>query len=227
MTLPRTLDRAKPALLHLLPYGPARFGFVYLPALLLITARALVNLDLTNVAARLALPGVLILGSSLLFLVGPSFPLGTDRLKLLTVDTIQEHDRNYLDRIEAVSDYFDPKTTILVASEWRFLQYHLPEYSYQPYEIYGRGEDRAGQSKSTNSATVLCPSDEPRSTAEGVCPIVLFDQVLDPWVTDTDRIVRLSMQAGSEMLYLNLNAGESVRLAPDGISILYENKYPQ
>ncbi|MCJ7823384.1 MAG: glycosyltransferase family 39 protein, partial [Anaerolineales bacterium] len=184
--------------------GQQGLVFVYLPALLLITARALVNLDLTKAAVRLALPGVLILGSSLIFLAGPAYPLGTDRLKLLTVDTIREHDRYYLDRIEAVRNQFDPKTTILVASEWRFLQYYLPEYVYQPYEIYARGEDRAGQPISTSSTTVLCPSDEDRTAAEGVCPIVLFDKVLDPWVTDAERIGRLSMQAGSEMLYLNL-----------------------
>jgi hypothetical protein len=203
--------------------GQQGLVFVYLPALLLITAWALFSLDFATVNARFSFSGVLILGSSLLFLAGPSFPLGTDRLKLLTVDTIREHDRYYLDRIEAVRNHFDPKTTILVASEWRFLQYYLPEYVYQPYEIYARGEDRAGQPKSTSSTTVLCPSNEDRTAAEGVCPIVLFDKVLDPWVTDADRISWLSMQAGSEMVYLDLNAGESVRLAPDGITVLDEN----
>ena len=207
--------------------GQQGLVFVYLPALLLITANALVNLDLTNVAVRLTLPGVLILGSSLLFLAGPSFPLGTDRLKLLTVDTIREHDRYYLDRTEAVRNHFDPKTTTLVASEWRFLQYYLPEYVYQPYEIYARGEDRAGQPKSTSSTTVLCPLDENRTAPESVCSIVLFDKVLDPWVTDIDRIARLSMEAGSELLYLDLNAGESVRLSPEGITLLDENGLPR
>jgi len=110
-------------------------------------------------------------------------------------------------------------------SELAILQYYLSEYSYQPYEIYARGEDRAGQTKSTSSTTVLCPSDEDRSAAEGACPIVLFDKVLNPWVTDAERITRLSMQAGSEIVYLDLNACESVRLAADGISILNENDF--
>jgi len=52
--------------------------------------------------------------------------------------------------------------------EFAILQFYLSEYSYQPYELYGRGEDRAGQPKSTSSTTVLCPLDEDRTATEGI-----------------------------------------------------------
>ncbi len=206
--------------------GQQGLVFVFLPALLLITAWGYVSLGISRAAVRLTIAGGLVLANSLLFILAPSYPLGTDQVKLLTADTIKEHDQTYLERIMIVENHFDPQHTILIAAEWRFLQYYLPQYSYLPYELNARGEASAGQPTTTESQAISCPAAINTQSGQIACQVVIFDGALTPWILASARIKTLEMPSGSEMLFLDLFSGDELHLGPEGISVISPSSHP-
>jgi len=196
--------------------GQQGLVFVFLPALLLATAWMLSRIHFKNSLARSAIAASLVLGNSLVFLFAPSFPFGSDGIKILTVDTIRSHDAEVQERVEAVQAQFEPADSILIASDWRWLQYYLPEYSFQPYQVTPRGEEGAGLPEISGSIRLGC--DRAERTIDG-CTVVIFDSTLNSWVKQAERFGKLDLASGDSMLFLHLDPTGSILLSPSGIDL--------
>lgn len=125
--------------------GQQGLVFVFLPALLLLSAEGLYRALSGRPALLRAAVAVIALISAGVFLFAPSHPLGRERLKLLTYATLREADQLMADKIAAVRQNFQPENTLLLAANWRHLQYYLPEYRLARFNIGAKFEVEAGQ----------------------------------------------------------------------------------
>lgn len=121
---------AMPSLLFytLIHMGQQGWIFVYLPILLLLSAKALVWLLRSERAHKVVAPALLILilaGNVWLFLLAPESLGG---VKVLNWSTIKDLDNHYLSFIREVRKQFSPRDTVILTMNWRHLSYYLPEY---------------------------------------------------------------------------------------------------
>jgi hypothetical protein len=130
------------ALIHM---GQQGLTFVFLPALLLVSAHALYKLFERRPALLRASAAAITLLSAGVFIFMPTYPLGADGSKILTYDTLRESDQIMADRIALVRQNFDPETTLLVAESWRHIQYYLPEYQFARFSLGSRFELDEGE----------------------------------------------------------------------------------
>jgi hypothetical protein len=107
--------------------------FTYLPAIILIAAKALT--DLAGAAAARwqfrVYAGVLaavLITHVLLFLALPERPLPGVNFKIVNWATIRANDRFFEARFDLIHRNFDPGQSVILATTWRHLQYYLPEY---------------------------------------------------------------------------------------------------
>ena len=199
--------------------GQQGLVFVFLPALFLFSAQAIASVR-TSRQVRWLFPLVLILGNCLVFLTLSTFPLGPSSVKLLTVDTLRQHDRDLQDRIVTIRKDFDPDTTLIVSSDWRFVQYYLPEYRFTPFELIAHGEESAGMPKPGETILLDCPDDINRSVRGTDCAVVFFDEMLNPWLTNNGRGNLVRMPSAGNLLWIEMSADESVQLGQEGITIV-------
>jgi 4-amino-4-deoxy-L-arabinose transferase-like glycosyltransferase len=115
------------SLIHM---GQQGLIFVYLPALLLLSARG-GALALERWRWGAALPALALLVNLALYLAAP-VELLPGRFKVLSQATIRRHDAEIAAQIEAVRRDLPPGA-LLLADEWRFPQYYLPEVALLPY----------------------------------------------------------------------------------------------
>ncbi|GEM_PF-375390 len=213
----------------LIHMGQQGLVFVYLPALMLISAISLsyllgLNLEtdfgfwLDSQNPKFLWPQiaivVLVISNGLIFPAMPMYPLGTERVKLLTWDTLHQHDTFYQARFEAVPSQFSPANTLLLASEWRFPQYYLPQYKLLQYKLISRWEVGEGEA-SFNAAEMLdrqamglIPD------KEGFFTVILFDdEVL--WLNHSpDRQEYFALPNGQKLPYFRLNSNERLYVTP-------------
>ncbi len=97
------------SLIHM---GQQGLTFVFLPALLLVSAYGLYRLF----ASR---PIIMQIGTAVIAVVGivvfiflPTYPFGENSIKLLTYDTLRQSDRIMADKIALVRDNFDPENYV-------------------------------------------------------------------------------------------------------------------
>jgi 4-amino-4-deoxy-L-arabinose transferase-like glycosyltransferase len=121
----------------LIHMGQQGLIFVYLPALLLLSARGGIAI-VDRWRGGNAILGACVLGNALLFLLLPSHLLG-DRVKVLSQATIREQDALLAGQIAAVGSDL-PTGAVLLAEEWRFPQFYLPDV---PLVRYGHSAEDA------------------------------------------------------------------------------------
>lgn len=206
-----------PALLfyEFIHMGQQGLVFVFFPVPCLLSAAALAPVDRT---ARFCAAAA-IAANAAIFLFAPTFPLGGDRPKLLTADTLRRQDAYYLGRFAAVRERFDPASTAIVSTAWRFPQYYLREYRLVPYTIVARWELGEGSSK-IQEAQDLWPRDLGlRPDAGGDRYAVILDDELLPFAGDRERIEWVDLGDAERMGFLRLHRGEGLRLEPEAFRI--------
>jgi hypothetical protein len=124
--------------------GQQGLVFVFMPILFVLSGEGLRRLlprstHLSAAAAVTALAGAGI------FALAPSYPLGESGPKLLTYDTILQHDWQIDRQIRGVRSEFSPDSAVLLAANWRHTQYYLPEYPLARVETGARWEADEGQ----------------------------------------------------------------------------------
>lgn len=132
------------AIVHM---GQQGLVFVFLPALLLISAQGLYRLFVSRPALLRASTALVVLVGVVIFVFVPTYPLGKDSIKILTYDSLRQHDQQIASQISAVRENFKPGDTVLLAASWRFSQFYLPEYSFIRFNIGAKFEVDAGQAK--------------------------------------------------------------------------------
>lgn len=140
--------------------GQQGLVFVYLPALLLVSAAGLVE-SFKGTRTRGLISAGLILASAAVFLFLPEYPQGPNGQRLLTRDTLKNSDRYYSERFETIRKDYPPSSTVIIASTWHHLQYYLPEYKILPFTIGAKREVDESQ-------PVNAPANDFAGTAAGL-----------------------------------------------------------
>jgi hypothetical protein len=195
--------------------GQQGLVFVFLPALCLLSAAALAPLR----GGWVALAAAAVVGNAAIFLFAPTFPLGGDRPKLLTAETLRQHDAYYRSRIAATRARFDPHHTIVVSSGWRFAQFYLDEYRLVPYAVVSRWELGEGESQIKDTRDLGPRLLGVRPDADGLRYAIVLDDELLHFDADGERLEFLDLQDGGRLGFLRLRPGEGMRLQPDSFAI--------
>ncbi len=204
------------ALIHM---GQQGLVFVYLPALMLLSAAGLRRVSWGGrPIGRLVVAGVISLNASI-FIFAPTFPLGTASPKLLTRDTLRRHDASLGARIQAVEGSLPRESTALISAGWRFPQYYLPRYALVPYFLGARWEVGAGRPSEEGWVTLRAEDLGLTPDAFGRYALVLFDPELLPFNGSPGRLSWEGSSSSSRIPVLWMRQGEVLRLTPEGFSI--------
>jgi hypothetical protein len=204
----------------LIHMGQQGLVFVFLPALLLLSAAGIYHLNwLRSSYGQLAIVA-LILANGLIFVLAPTHPLGGDRLKLLTADTLRQHDAYYLSRIEAVRQNFPKNQTLLLSSVWRFPQYYLPDYLLAPFQIVAKWE--LGEGSPTRKGEIWVDGAEAglHPDQDGFFYVVLFDDDLVSFNQTPEQLAWLQLPNGQRLAYMRFNAQERLYIGPQSYGIV-------
>lgn len=102
--------------------------YVFLPALYLIAAFGLVDLTRTRPKLLYAATGTLLIVNVFIFLgTPPDLYLGRES-RVLNYAALRKHDATLSARVDGIRANFDPATTLVVADDWRFAEYYLPNF---------------------------------------------------------------------------------------------------
>ncbi len=205
--------------------GQQGLVFVFLPALLLLTAAGFYqvwqNAGRYKAWAVSALALVL-LANMVIFLFATVYPLGSQSIKLLTRQTLQEHNQYYLTRDAAVSQDFNPGSTLLLTSAYRFPQYYLPAYQYVSFGIAARWEEGDGTPTLKNSTVIDPAALGLKADSSGYYTIILFDDDLLSYNLSKQQPSSIKLTASQNLYYYRLPAGQTLLLEPQGYIVDYQ-----
>ena len=207
----------------LIHMGQQGLVFVYLPVLLLVSAEGLCRLiGATSRRALAGAIGALAITNTVIFLLMPTYPLGPDNLKLLTQQTLREQDAYFGERFDVITAEFPSPHTVVVAANWRHVQYYLPDYAWVPYDLGAAWEINAGQPIPDLPARELSVATSGATPdADGQVTLILFDPELLAFLRDADDSVRShSLPSGDALYSLIIHEEQAVRLAPEGITLV-------
>ncbi len=205
----------------LIHMGQQGLTFVFLPALILVSAAALELIFQASAPMLWASALVLTLLSSAIFLFFPEYPLGAGGQRLLTRQTLVNSDRYYQTRIDTIRQDFDPQNTLILAQNWHHVGYYLPGYRVIPFNLGAKWEVDEGAPVNNPTTTVQGNSEEwglPGKDAQ----IILFDPDLVNFAT-AETPLKVMPLAGQELLTV-IEFPQGVDFAVDADSFGLENK---
>lgn len=199
---------APPVLFYVIIHmGQQGLVFVFLPALLLLSAEGLYRLFASRPILLRASTAVILLISAGVFIFAPAYPLGKDRLKLLTYDTLRQSDQAMGDKIAAVRENFPPENTLLLAANWRHIQYYLPEYRFAKFSIGAKFELEAGQPTGADFVNQPITAEELGLSGDSDWQVVVMDEELNAFAVGT--LEHVSLPDGFQLAYLPLKAEDA------------------
>ncbi len=203
--------------------GQQGLVFVFLPALLLTSAESLHRLAGSRWGGRWGLTGGLVALQAIIFLAVPMYPLGGDRFKLLTWQTIRQHDQYYQQRLEVVRREFPPDRTVIMGTAWRHLEYYLSDYPLIRFSVIPKWElGEGGATNPRQSIGVFSLADllgRPASSDE-ITYLVLFDDELLAFLDTPQRALQIPLPGGDGLTYLALNPTERLYVDADSFGLL-------
>ncbi len=203
--------------------GQQGLVFVFLPALLLLSAVGLTRLLATQ-SRRLIATAALVALNIGIFCLGPEYPLGPGTQRLLTRATIVNSDHYYQARLEAIENNFAPESTAILAANWHHVEYYLPEYTELPFGIGSKWEKNAGiPSNDSRVAFTATPAELGlQLTATGQAAIIIFDPILADFNRTPELGQTLSLPNGDRLEYLELGPDDQLYLNPNSFGLLFE-----
>jgi len=199
--------------------GQQGLVFVFLPALMLLSAAAIEKLNWYQHNLGRGIIAAALLVNAGIFIAAPSKPLDDDRLKLLTFETLQQHDAHYLALFSGIKQEFSPESTLLLSSQWRFPQYYLPDYRYIPYSVGARWEVNAGNPTLTEESVVSLSNLGLKTDAQGMVTLVLVDEEILPFNQSAGQTRWLDLQDGSRLGYIRVPLQQTLLLTPQYFSL--------
>jgi hypothetical protein len=204
--------------------GQQGLVFVFLPALLLVLARAACTLSLR--AAGWA-TGLAVLAGAALFIAAPTFPLGGDRLKLLTADTLRRHDATYVPKLAAVASDFAPADSAILSSGWRFAQYYLPQFPLLRFGVTPRWERGEGAPTRTDRTWVDLHGLGLTPGADGHYRVIVLDDELAAFNATPARAEIIRGADGTALTVMRIAPDERLYLGPDGFAVVTGETLPR
>jgi 4-amino-4-deoxy-L-arabinose transferase-like glycosyltransferase len=219
--------------------GQQGLVFVFLPALMLLSAASLYSLFEKKAMLRQAAVAAVVLSNGLIFIFLPTEPLGGS-FRLLTYDTIRHHDETHLVLLEGIRENFPAEHTVIVASWWRFPEYYLSEYPLIHYNIRPRGEIDEGKSnladQTVDRAKDMGVMVDPYGYLNidpawlGVVPdqdgdyyMLLFDNALADFNLSDERHETITLGDGRRMTYFQIGVDERFYLGSEYFDVINVN----
>lgn len=190
--------------------GQQGLVFVFLPALMLISAEGIRRLFENHSERLRVVTAVIGLIGAGIFILGPMYPLGEDRpeIKLLSYSTLRDNDWFIGNRVNAVREHFDPRTSLLLTSiHWHHLEYYLPDYHYARILFGSKWEVDEGQ------LGIVDYFNEPMTPIQiGLetdvdWQVVITDSNLN--ASSTDPLEIITLPNGFQMAYLPLESDQA------------------
>jgi hypothetical protein len=195
--------------------GQQGLVFVFLPALLLVSAKGLEGLLskgpmecwLTPVTATA------ILINAGIFCLMPEYPRGPGTQRVLTRDTLVNSDHYYENRFTAIRQNLAPGSTAILAANWHHVEYYLPEYVRLPFDVIGKWEKGEGNPKGNPRREVVATPTEIglQPDLEGQTAVVIFDPELASFNEALTLTQRLPLEHGDALHYFVLTEDEVLR----------------
>ena len=205
------------ALIHM---GQQGLVFTFLPALFLLSAAALEYLSRRRQPVGQVLLASFVIINAAIFLAAPTYPLGGESFKLLTLDTIREHDTFYQARFEGVQENFSPAHTLLITYEWVFSDYYLRYFEHVQYKIGARGEAGDGLPAIRRSYTVDPSERGLRPDGDGYLYLVIMDEPLLSYNHSKSRLETIPLSDGSQLHFLRFKPNEWVYLGSESFGLV-------
>ncbi len=197
--------------------GQQGLVFVFLPAILLIGAEALVRLAEKPRRSAFAIGLTsLVAINAVLFIALPEYPLGGERFKVLSLDTLRNNDVYYQERFDLIRERFPSQSTAIVAVNWRHVTWYLPDYVCLPFSLTSKWELDEGQPVGGGVVTGTFTAAD--LGLSGEVSVVLFDPDLDAFAQIAEPSARY-LESNEAMIYLRLQPGETLHLEMKGIAV--------
>ncbi|TEU11400.1 MAG: DUF2723 domain-containing protein [Anaerolineales bacterium] len=183
--------------------------FVFLPALLLISAVGLVRLLARWPRWPIVTAVILVTVNVSIFCLAPEYLPSADRARLLTRATLANSDRYYLDRFKAIKESFAPESTAILAANWHHVEYYLPEYVRLPFGVISKWEKGEGNPLGSSRGIVATPTEIGlQPNLEGQTAVVIFDPELAPFNEAPTLTQRLPLEHGDALYYFVLTGDQ-------------------
>jgi hypothetical protein len=190
--------------------GQQGLVFVFLPALFLISAAGLVRLLERWPRWSFVTAAILVAVNVSIFCLSPEYPLGSERLRLLTRATLVNSDHYYQDRLEAIKAKFAPESTAILAANWHHVEYYLPEYMGLPFDVGGKWEKDEGNPKGNPQEVVAAPTELGlQLDRRGQAAIVIFDPYLMAFSESPTSAHELPLEHGGTLEYFVLTRDQA------------------
>ncbi len=189
--------------------------YVFMPGLVLAAAFTLEQLAAARQGLGLGLIGLCCAANAVLFLLTPPDLFLRQSIRVLNYSSMMQHDLYIRSRVSAIENQFDPETTVILASDWRFAEYYLPEYRvifFAPEDkltpvILARGRKDA----------YTTPAD-PVLAAEPFQTVVFFDLPARQFLHGEVKPECIALADGECLGYVLLNE-QAVSFQTDGIHL--------
>jgi hypothetical protein len=199
--------------------------FVFLPALLLISALSLQRLLKTPPAGFLTGAAVLVAINIGIFWLAPEYPLGPTGPRLLTHATLVNSDDFFRHRFEAIQENFSPTSTVILAAQWHHVEYYLPAYTVSRFSVGSKWEVNAGEPISdSQQPAVFTPADlglQPGPNDQVV--IVVFDPILANFNRTSDMTSQLPLPGGDALDYIQLGTHDQLLFEANSFGLVTQN----
>ena len=208
------------ALIHM---GQQGLVFVFLPALLLLLARAVCTLRLRVAGWATALA---VAAGAAIFIAAPTFPLAGDRPKLLTADTLRRQDAAYVGKFAALRSGFAPADSAILSSGWRFPQYYLPQFALVRFGVAARWERGEGAPTRRDRTWVDLHALGLTPGADGRYRVVVLEDELAALNATPGRADTIRLADGTILTVLHVAPDERLYLGPDGFAVVADQALP-
>ncbi|NWG17780.1 MAG: glycosyltransferase family 39 protein [Chloroflexi bacterium] len=192
------------AIIHM---GQQGLVFVFLPALLLAGAEGLRRLVEARPGLLWGSAAAVVVSGAAIFIIMPTYPLGDSGPKLLTYSTIRESDALLGGQFDTVRKHFQPGDTLLLAANWRHVQYYLPEYTFARFDIGAKYEVDAGQASGADYINQPMTAAQLGLDGSDGWQVVIMDEPLLSFTEAT--LEEAAGENGFRLMVLPLDADES------------------
>lgn len=200
----------------LIHMGQQGLVFTFLPALFLILAFLTENG--LNQKKNLLIVAVLIICvlNASIFLFVPEYPLANSSQRLLTRETLKNSDQYYSLRLEAIRRGFDPKNTLIFASNWHHVEYYLSEFRTSHFNIGYKWDADEGEIDSGDKFVVAATGNDGNRATN----VILFDPELNQINLSKERLAQISLSEKEFLDYFELFPGDVLEVGEGYIKVL-------
>jgi 4-amino-4-deoxy-L-arabinose transferase-like glycosyltransferase len=201
--------------------GQQGLVFIFLPALLLLSALSLTQWLKFHRQWLITITTVIVIFNIGIFCFAPEYPLGPDTQRLLTHATLVNSDHYYRDRFEAIEKNFPSETTAILAANWHHVEYYLPNYTKVPFGLGSKWEQNAGiplnESKEPQSLTLTELGLQFNDNGQAI--VVIFDPNLANFNRTPEQVKKLPLPGGDHLDYMTLGLNDHLDVGPTSFGL--------